>query len=315
MRNGFRSLAQRVSASLQRPPDEMEKSLVAQGHLLAQANRSRMKIGSLEDVEWGVFSQWGEDGIVDWLVQRLPAITPVFIEFGVQNYRESNTRMLLHLRNWRGLVIDGSEPNIADIRAQDISWRYDLTAVAGFITRDNINQLISGAGVSGEIGLLSVDIDGNDYWVWDAIDVVSPAIVVCEYNAVFGDLHQLSVPYDPMFVRGNAHHSNLFFGASLPALVALGSRKGYAFIGTNTNGCNAFFVRQDLEKKLREGLENVKSYPSRFREARSREGDLTLTRSTNRVNAISSMLVHDFGTDSDRTLSVIGDLYSPDWQY
>ena len=120
---------------------------------------------------------------------------PSFIEFGVETYRESNTRFLLVKDNWRGLVIDGSETNVASIRALSEYWRHDLTAVASFITRDNINDLFADAGFTGEVGLLSIDIDGNDYWVWEAIDVVSPVIVVVEYNSVFGPEAQVTVPY------------------------------------------------------------------------------------------------------------------------
>ncbi len=310
----FRSLAHRVRALLQRSPDEMEKSHVAEGLLHAKMNRPLAKIASLEGVEWSVFSQWGEDGIIDWLVERLPSIPRVFIEFGVQNYRESNTRMLLHLRNWRGLVIDGSELNIADIRAQDISWRFDLTAVTAFVTKENINELISRADVSGEIGILSVDIDGNDYWVWEAIDAVSPAIVVCEYNAVFGDVHRLTVPYDPAFSRGTAHHSSLYFGASLAALIDLGRRKGYTFVGTNSNGCNAFFVRDDLAPQIQHAIASITASPSRFREARDAQGGLTLTRGGERARLIAGMPVYDLAADRLRPLSDFAELYSPSWK-
>jgi hypothetical protein len=168
-------------------PDSVpEKLAVSQAMLHARANRMLRRVRSIQEVEFRVFSQWGEDGILDWLIERLPGIPDVFVEFGVQNYLEANTRLLLWLRNWRGLIIDGSALNVEQVRHQDVFWRFDLQAVAAFIDRDNINQLIASCGISGEIGVLSVDIDGNDYWVWQAIEVVKPVIVVCEYNPVFG---------------------------------------------------------------------------------------------------------------------------------
>jgi len=116
-----------------------------------------------------VFSQWGEDGIIQYLISRLPWKIRFFVEFGVQDYSESNTRFLLVNDNWTGLVIDSSSESIKHIRSQEYYWKYDLTAVCDFVTIDNINKLIMGAGITGSIGILSIDIDGNDYWIWNAI--------------------------------------------------------------------------------------------------------------------------------------------------
>ena len=179
--------------------------------------------------EFRVFSQWGEDGILQFLLRHVPVTRKVFVEFGVQNYTESNTRFLLIKDNWSGLVLDGSEADIDFIKQDPIYWRYNLKAICAFITRENINGLLRDNGLTGEIGLLSVDIDGNDYWVWEQIDVVQPAIVIVEYNSRFGSQRAVTVPYDPAFVREKAHFSCAYYGASLPALVALGRRKGYAF--------------------------------------------------------------------------------------
>jgi len=276
-------------------------------------NRRKNRIRYLADVEFCGFSQWGEDGVIDWLLEKLPGIPETFVEFGVEDYRESNTRLLLFLRNWRGLVMDGSDAHVRRIQAQDIYWRYDLTAKCAFIERENINKLIASSGMQGDIGLLSVDIDGNDYWIWQAIDVVRPIVVVCEYNAVFGDLHRISVPYQPDFQRTRVHHSNLYFGASLPALIHLGEQKGYRFVGTNSNGCNAFFVREDHAAAVVGALDEARSYPSRFREGRDASGQLTFARGAERVSVIRHLPVVDFSTGQLRPLMELGDLYSPAW--
>lgn len=281
--------------------------------LLARVTRECATLETLSTAEFSAFSQWGEDGIIDWLLARLPGIPETFVEFGVGDYRESNTRLLLFLRNWSGLVLDGSEAHIKSIKAQDIYWRYDLTAKCAFIDRENINQLIASSDVQGDIGLLSIDVDGNDYWVWQAIDVVRPVIVVCEYNAVFGDLHRISVPYQADFQRMRAHHSNLYFGASLAAMIHLGQQKGYRFLGTNSNGCNAFFLREDHAAAVVGSIDEIRSYPSRFREGRDASGQLTFVRGAQRADVIRHLPVVDFSTGGTRPLAELGDLYSPVW--
>jgi hypothetical protein len=198
------------------------------------------------------------------------------VEFGVEDYSEANTRFLLTQRGWSGLVLDGSEENIKRLRRDPIFWRHHLKAAAAFITRENINDLLRKHGLSGPIGVLSVDIDGNDYWVWEAITAVEPAIVVVEYNALFGPERRVTIPYQPQFVRSQAHWSHLYAGASLAALVALGRRKGYSFVGTNRAGNNAFFVRRDLRPAHLPELTAREGYTAaQFRESRNEEGQLT----------------------------------------
>lgn len=233
--------------------------------------------GNLRAAEFRVFSQWGEDGIIQALLSAIPLVSlrKVFVEFGVANYTESNTRFLLVNDNWSGLVIDGSEQNIDYIRQDPIYWQYNIKAECRFITRDNINELIKGSGISGDIGLLSVDIDGNDYWVWERINCVSPAIVITEYNARFGADRAVTVPYDANFRRSTAHHSMIYYGASLKALTELASRKGYALVGCNSAGNNAFFVRRDLlGDRLKERSVDESFVRNQFRETRDRQGNL-----------------------------------------
>ena len=196
--------------------------------------------------EFQVYSQWGEDGIIQHLLRQVRVPRKVFVEFGVQDYVESNTRFLLVKDNWSGLVIDGSDEHIRFIRRDEIYWRHNLKAAHAFITRENINDLLRDHGISGEIGLLSVDIDGNDYWVWEALTAVDPVLVSVEFNWRFGPERAVSVPYDAGFVRQSAHSSWLYFGASLSALEKLGARKGYALVGIGSSAVNAFFVKREF---------------------------------------------------------------------
>lgn len=306
-------IIKRFRRILAQPEPYLEKQMVLNAQILAKLNRGIKRWQTLSDAEFSGFSQWGEDGIIDWLIEHLPSFPRTFIEFGVEDYRESNTRLLLHLRNWRGLIMDGSEEHISNIQGQDIYWRYNLTAIKAFIDQENINKLISEAGFNGDIGLVSIDIDGNDYWVWKAIDVVRPVIVVCEYNAIFGDLLQLTVPYEADFQRTRAHRSNLYFGASLQALVNLGKYKGYTFIGTTSTGCNAFFVRDDYASDITCALEKITAFPSSVRESRDLNGRLTFVSGLERIEIIKYLPILDLDRNRITTLAECGEIYSPLW--
>ena len=193
-----------------------------------------------------VYSQCDEDGIIQEIFRRIGATNRVFVEFGVESGRECNSVKLL-VEGWRGLWLDGSPQYYDQILARFRPFIDDrrLGVTQAFITAENINGLI-GQGVRGEIDLLSIDIDYNDYWVWKAIDVISPRVVVIEYNATLRPPLSLVVPYDP---NGMWQGSN-YHGASLEALVRLGASKGYRLVGCNYAGSNAFFVRDDLAKDL-----------------------------------------------------------------
>ena len=240
--------------------------------------------------EFRVFSQWGEDWIIQFLIRNVNIPNKIFLEFGVENYTESNTRFLLINNNWSGLVIDGSLENIDYIKRDPIYWQHNLKVVASFIDKNNINQIITDNGIEGEIGILSVDIDGNDYWVWQSIDVINPAIVITEYNFRFGRDKAVTTPYDPNFVRTQAHYSTIYYGASLKALYLLAQKKGYAFVGCNTAGNNAFFVRRDLKPDCIKELTLEEGYVSgHFRESRDKEGNLLFLTNEEEEQLIASL--------------------------
>ena len=233
--------------------------------------------GAWRDQEFRVFSQWGEDGLIQHLVAEVPIARRVFVEFGVEDYQEANSRFLLVNDGWAGLVMDADENNIRRIRRDPLFWKHNLKARHAFVTRENIDGLLAEQSLSGDIGLLSIDIDGNDYWVWEPLTAVSPAIVVIEYNARFGPARAVSVPYDERFERSKAHHSMIYYGASLRALWLLGRRKGYALVGCNAAGNNAFFVRKDLQPASLPAQRPEQAFvPARFREARDERGELAL---------------------------------------
>lgn len=246
---------------------------------------------SLNDVEFSVFSQFGDDGIIQFLINEINPTEKFFIEFGVANYLESNTRFLLQNNNWSGLVIDGSKGNIDFIKNQEFFWKHDLAAIEAFVTVENINKLLS--GVPQNAGLLHIDIDGNDYWIWKAINTIETDIVIMEYNSIFGYERAITIPYEASFIRQQKHYSFLYAGASLPALCDLAEEKGYYFVGSNSAGNNAYFVRKE---KIggRKPLTATEGYvESKFRESRNRKGELDFLSGKDRLEIIKGLPVYN----------------------
>lgn len=279
--------------------NDSEKILL--GRLLSDQN-SKSNFDKISDYEFQVFSQWGEDGIIQHLVRKLNISNKIFVEFGVETYHEANTRFLLMKDNWSGLIIDGSKANIDLIKNQSLYWRYSLTAVDAFITAENINSIITSNRINGEIGILSVDIDGNDYWVTKAIDCIQPILLINEYNSVFGPDRAISVPYDQSFVRTSAHYSNLYYGASLAAFTHLANKKGYALVGCNSNGNNAFYVRRDHLSTLKELSTKEAFVDAKFREARDKDGKLLFLSDSNRYKYIQGLPVINVLTNQKEIL-------------
>jgi hypothetical protein len=281
--------------------DTFKGNILAAKKLVA-INSIKKNITSLDEVSFQVFSQWGEDGIIQYIISQVTIPNKIFIEFGVENYTEANTRFLLFNNNWRGLVIDGSKQNIRFIKKDFIYWKYDLTAYHNFITAENINSQIAGFTNCSDIGLLSIDIDGNDYWVWEAIEAVNPRIVICEYNAVLGDTEKVAVPYTPYFEQSKAHYSNLYYGASLPALCYLAEKKGYDFIGTASTGVNAFFIRKDISSPFIKHSAAGGYHQSVNRPSKDKNGKLNFLPHNERLHVIKDMKVVDVVSGSIHTI-------------
>lgn len=225
--------------------------------------------------EFSVYSQFGEDGLLQYLTAQVPIARKLFVEFGAQRYTEANTRLLTVQDHWSGLLLEADGDAVAAIRQNPIYWQFNLKAVQAMVTRENINALLRDNGMSGEIGVLSIDIDGNDYWVWEAITEVQPAIVVIEYNHRYGPERAVTIPYDAQFSRGRAHSSMIYYGASLAALHRLGERKGYALVGCTRAGNDAFFVRRDLLRPPLEARTPGQAFVAgQFRESRDAQGQL-----------------------------------------
>jgi len=296
----FKGFARRYSpTALRNRLNQIAREIDVAKHLAARSlieqTRQRGILDNLQDAEFKVHSQWGDDGIIQYLIHNI-AISEEsrsFVEFGVEDYVEAETRFLLVNDDWRGLVMDADADNVASIRRDAISWRHELTAVQALVDAENVDRLLSDHGFAGEIGLLHIDIDGNDYWVWKALRAASPIVVVVEYNSVFGGRRAVTVPYDPAFNRTRAHYSNLYFGASLKSLCLLAAEKGYRFLGCSSSGNNAFFVRGDKVGRLRVTTAEEGYVRSRARESRDRAGNLTYLSGKDRLRLIGDLSVLD----------------------
>jgi len=226
-----------------------------QARLLKQTAYSNLDMDQgtqkLANKEFKIFSQNGEDGILLYIFSKIGTTNKKCIEFGIDDGKECNTANLITNFGWKALLIEGDKKNV--LAARSYYKKKNITnkplIVHSFVTKDNINSLILKNGFEKEIDLLSIDIDGNDYWVWEAITAASPRVVVIEYNSFFGPDRSITVTYDHLFERFKKHRSGKYYGASLRALQKLGLEKNYDLIGCDSCGVNAFFVRKDLVQK------------------------------------------------------------------
>ncbi len=259
----------------------------------------------LRAAELRVSSQFGDDGIIQHLIRHAGVTSRTFVEFGVQDYSEANTRFLLQHDGWSGLILECDADAVAAIRRDPIAWRHDLTVVEALVTAASIDRLLEEHGFAGDLGLLSIDIDGNDYWVWEALRAAQPTIVVAEYNSLLGSRRAVSVPHDPASSRLRAHPSGLLWGCSLPALDHLARRKGYALVGCDSAGNNAYFVRTDRLGGLRPRTVGEAFVESGYRDSRGPDGSLTFLRGAARRAAIAAATVVDVVTGE---ALLVGDL-------
>ena len=214
----------------------------------ARSKLDRMRRPSgigIQQHEYRVYSQHREDGIIRHILDTAGVTSTRFVEFGFGPL-QANCHNLLYHHGFHGLYIDGNRDKcvlMADLFAKRFP---DSRVEHQFITRENLCETISRAGFDGDLAVLSIDVDGNDYWLWDCISCCDPALVVIEYNASLGMEQSITVPYDPGFVRYEQHPSGLYHGASLGALAKLGGSKGFALLGVDTSGVNAFFLKREL---------------------------------------------------------------------
>ncbi len=268
------------------------------------ASKNYKDVKNLNQVEYKVFSQNGEDGIIDFLLNRLNIQNPKFLEIGVGDYKESNTRYIFMKSPNRGMIIDNVKNLKQKVSKHVKLWKGDLTIVEKTITSENISNILNMNNFQKNLDLLSLDIDGIDYWVMDEIPDNLSKIVIAEYNATFGPDLEITVPNINNFNRTKYHYSNLCYGMSLRAIINLMMRKNYIFIGANKACNNAFFVHEKEVEKLNIDLPDLKSLEvytqSNILESRSDSGNLTFLSGEEKLKIISNCEVIDLSISKDK---------------
>lgn len=190
-----------------------------------------------------LLSQNQEDGMLWSLFQHIGTTTKTFVELG-SGATGGNAAMLAGEFGWTGLLVEGDQGKV-----EYAGRRFPRAkAVCAWITPETVNDLLERNGFAGEVDLLSVDVDGVDYWVWQAITVCSARLVMLEYNSMFGPDRAVTVPYDPKFNRRD--HRFCYYGASLSAMTQLSATKGYRLVAVEPTGVNAFFLRNDVAPEI-----------------------------------------------------------------
>lgn len=202
--------------------------------------------------EYSVSSQNGEDGLLLYIFSQIGLTNRWFVEFGAGGY-SSNTKLLSTSFGWNGLSLDGDESSIEGMKAdyqkiKSSDPQRNLEAQTAWLTKENVNAILIEKSIPKDFDLLSIDIDGVDLWLWEALSEFSPRAIVVEYNASFGPDEDLVIPYQGDFYRWSErwHPNGWYYGASLAAWAKLADTKGYALLACESTGVNAFFVRRDL---------------------------------------------------------------------
>ena len=264
-------------------------------------------MNKLEQSECKIFSQNGEDGILDYIITMLKIIKPNFIEIGVGTYVEANTRFIYDRFYPKGIIIDVEKSLSSKVFSNINSWKGDLRIIEEKVSTKNINKIIS-KNCDFNVDIFSLDIDSIDYWIIDKLKPNISKIFVAEYNPVFGSSLEVTVPNLANFDRGKYHYSHLCYGMSLKALINLMSKKNYYFIGSNSLKNNAFFVSNDFPmnqyfKKLE--LESLDYYvDSNVRESRDITGNLNYHSGEKKLNEILDCEVVDISDDINKKIKI-----------
>lgn len=201
----------------------------------------------LQRYEYSWLSQNGEDGIIRYLFAEVGYESRYFVEFGFGARQCNALRLMIH-EQFRGLMMDGSAEQCDFFNRAAAKLKVpDVKAIHTLVDLDNLESLIADSNVPPDIDFLSIDVNGNDYWFWEKLDVISPRIACIEYNSGLGPEWSCTIPYAADFERFSVHPSGFFAGASLRALETLGEKKGFRLVGCDSTGTNAFFLRDDID--------------------------------------------------------------------
>jgi hypothetical protein len=266
------------------------------------------KIRNFSDTSYKVYSQNGEDGFIDYLLFTLKIDKPKFIEIGIGTYKECNTRFLFERMAPEGLVIDYINDLEKKIKKNIKFWKGDLTIVNQIINTENIVDILRKNNFLTDIDLFSLDIDGIDYWILEKIPDNFSKICVIEYNSIFGDQLEITVPNIKDFNRKDYHFSYLCYGMSLKALIKKMDEKGFIFVGSNELNNNAFFIQKKYSANLNiefPDINNLKKFTvSNIRESRDKNENLNYLSKEERLKAIENCEVIDVSNKKNEKIKI-----------
>jgi hypothetical protein len=231
-------------------PDQVNQLLLKlhYQHLMKQG----LALPGFEEVQFRAHSQSGEDGLLLLVFAVIGTTNRRCVEICAGDGIECNTANLIINHGWTGLLVDGNKARLERGRkfysqCQDTRiWPPYLQQ--HWVTRENINDILASQNYMGEIDLLSLDMDGNDYWIWQAIDIIDPRVVILEYQSAWGPDERLTQRYQEDFDFQTVKAPPVLprCGASLGAFVSLAREKGYRLVGCNHLCYNAVFVKQGI---------------------------------------------------------------------
>ena len=298
--NLIKNFFSRLSNKILKKHFDKKIFMAGSSHLLnMRKNYSNVK--SLEEVDYKIFSQNGEDGILDYILTCLKIDKPKFIEIGVGDYHESNTRFIFERTSCQGLIIDIIDDFKNKVEKNTRVWKGNLNILRKKIDSENFLQTIEDHDYKNNVDLFSLDVDGIDYWILEKLPKKFSKIIVAEFNPYFGPELSITVPNEPNFDRSKYHHSNLCFGASLRSIIELLSKKGFIFLGTNLFRNNVFFVNEDYRDKLSINFPDTKNLSkftnANFRESRDINNKKSLISPEKIINEIAECNVVDLSDE------------------
>lgn len=307
--SGVRRLAHRgrgLVLTMRTAEHDLERLRLTAGYAAIHASRARYgSARDLSDVEVSVFSARGEDGILDFLLDRLAVRHPRCVELGVGDYSEANTRFLVEARGASALLVDANGRLKERLRLHRIGWRGNVAARTAFVTRENVRDLLGEDDLGGPPDVVSIDLDGMDYWILEQVPLDHCSVVVCEYNALLGD-EPVAVPYDPAFERFARHYTGHYYGASLSAMAHQMRGRGFSLVGVTTACVNAFFVRDELTDRLPFPPPDPSHWPTMtrrlLRDTRTTTGEIVSLPPDHQRHLITGMPVVDVTTGEQRSL-------------
>ena len=281
----------------------LQKKQFLNGHSNIITHRNNYKnLITLNDIEYKVFSQSGEDGIIDFLLNSLKIVKPKFVEIGVGDYSESNTRFIYERCSPKGLIIDCLNDFEKKVLSNIRIWTGDLKIVENYVSDKNVLDLLEKNNFINDVDLFSLDVDGIDYWILQELPQNFSKIAIIEFNANFGEELEVTVPNLEKFDRTKYHYSNLCFGMSLKAAINIMDKKNYYFIGTNLMRTNAFFISKSFSKNEyfpQIKVDDISKISDvNFRESRDKSGRLNFLSGKEKIKEIRECEVVDLSNQN-----------------